>query len=130
MSTIDDLKKTLDEGFNIAREGVAYAAERAEDLSQVAALRVKIFSLRRRIERLHTELGEAAYRLAAAKGDVWADATVKKAVKEIAELESKVDELFARLDSFSMRASRGAKQARPQPKTAARPGTARRRKKS
>ncbi len=111
MSTMEDLKKTLDEGLNIARESVAFAAERAEDLSRVAALRLQIFAARRRVERLYGEIGEAVYRLAGAKGDVWSDAAVKKAVKEIAALEAKVNELFAKLDALSTRAGRGRKRA-------------------
>jgi len=106
MASMDDLKKTLDEGLTIARNGVTYLAERAEDASRVAALRVRIFSLRRRIEETYAELGEAVYGKAAAKGDVWADPAVKKGVKEIAELEGKVNELFAKLETLNTRTTR------------------------
>jgi hypothetical protein len=106
MASMEDLKKTLDEGINIAREGVTYLAERAEDASRVATLRVRIFSLRRRIEETYAELGEAVYAKVGAKGDVWANPAVKKAVKEIAELEAKVNELFAKLDTLTARATR------------------------
>jgi len=126
MSTIEDLKKKLDEGLNIAREGVAYAAERAEDLSRVASLRLQIFALRRRIERLHADIGEVVYRLADAKGDVWSNPAVKKTVKDIAALEAKVNELFAKLDALSTRKPRGRAAAGD---PAARPAAARRRRK-
>jgi len=43
MASMDDFKKTLDEGLTIARNGVTYLAERAEDASRVAGLRVRIF---------------------------------------------------------------------------------------
>ncbi len=106
MASMDDIKKTLDEGLTIARNGVTYLAERAEDASRIAGLRVRIFSLRRRIEETYAELGEAVYGKAGAKGDVWTDPAVKKAVKEIAELEGKVNELFAKLDDLNARTVR------------------------
>lgn len=118
MASMDDFKKTLDEGLTIARNGVTYLAERAEDASRVAALRLRIFSLRRRIDETYAELGEAVYGKAPSKGDVWADAAVKKAVKEIAELEGKVNELFAKLDTLTARATR--REARTQPGGSAR----------
>jgi len=111
MATMDDLKKTLDDGLNIAKEGVAYVTERAEDLSRVAALRLRIFALRRNIERLYGELGETVYRKAAAKGNVWDDAAAKKTVKEIAGLEAKVNDLFAKLDTLTHQAARRARAA-------------------
>ena len=108
MPTIDEIKKSFDEGFSIAKEGVTYMAERAEDVSRIAAVRLRIFALRRRIDEAHAELGAAAYRYAGAKGEIWADATVKKAVKELGAMEEKLNELFAKLDTLTHRAARRA----------------------
>ena len=47
MSRVDDWKKTLDEGVDLAREGLAFVAEKAEDASRVAALRIKTFGATR-----------------------------------------------------------------------------------
>ena len=105
MAKMDDFKKTLEQGVNLAREGVAYAAERAEDLSHAAALRLRIFGLRRRIERHYAELGAAVYYLLAKKADVGADASVKKHVKNIKALEAEVNKLFAQLTDVSRKAS-------------------------
>ena len=98
---MDDIKKTFEKGVSIAKDGVTYAAARAEDLSVAAALRLRIFARRRRIERLFAELGERAYKLALAKADVGANAAVKKHVKKIAALEHEVDELFKELEKLS-----------------------------
>lgn len=106
MPTIDEIRKSLDEGLNIAKESVAYMAERAEDVSRIAALRLRIFGLRRRVEQAYAELGEAVYARAAAKGDVWADAAVKKIVKDVAALEEKLNEFFAKLETLSHQAAR------------------------
>lgn len=105
MAKMDDFKKTLEQGFSIAREGVAYAAERAEDLSLAAALRLRIFGLRRRIERHYAELGAAVYYLLGKKADVSADASVKKHVKNIKALEAEVNRLFAQVTDVSHKAS-------------------------
>jgi hypothetical protein len=126
MVKMDDWKKTLDEGLAIARDSVAYAAGRAEDVSRVAALRLRIFTLRRRIEHFYGVLGEAVYGLAAKKGDVWANAAVRKTVKEIATLEAKVNELFAQLEKKAHEAGRRATAAEGGPKAAGRKRTRRR----
>jgi phosphoglycerate-specific signal transduction histidine kinase len=126
MAYADDIKKTIEKGVSIAKEGVAYAAARAEDLSLAAALRIRIFALRRRMERLFGELGETAFQLTAKNADVRADASAKKYVKKIAALEREVDGLFEELDALSRksrgvrrrpatkkRAAAGAKKTRP-----------------
>ncbi len=121
MPTIDKIKESFDEGFSIAKESVAYMAERAEDVSRIAAVRLRIFGLRRRIEQAHAELGAAVYARAAAKSDVWADAGVKKAVKDLAALEEKLNELFAKLDALAREAARRSGATRPPTAKAASP---------
>jgi hypothetical protein len=119
MAKMDDIKKTLEQGVSIAREGVAYAAERAEDLSLAAALRLRIFGLRRRIERYYAELGAAAYFLLEKKADVSTDAAVKKHVKNIKALEAEVNKLFAQLAQVSRKkAPAGGRAAKAQGKKA------------
>jgi hypothetical protein len=98
MAKMDDLKKTVEEGVSLAKEGVAYAVERAEDLSLHAAVRVRIFALRRRLERAYAELGENVYRLRSRGAEALADGAVKRQLKKIAKLETDVDELFAELE--------------------------------
>ena len=117
---MDDIKKTFEKGVSIAKDGVTYAAARAEDLSVAAALRLRIFAHRRRIERLFAELGERAYTLALAKADVGANAAVKKHVKKIAALEREVDELFKELEKLSGKS--GGARGRPAKKKPARKG--------
>jgi hypothetical protein len=120
MAKMDDIKKTFEQGVSIAREGVAYAAERAEDLSLAAALRLRIFGLRRRIERHYAELGAAVYFLLDKKADVSADAAVKKHVKNIKGLEAEVDKLFAQLTGVSQKKTSGkGRAAKSQKKKAA-----------
>ncbi|UCH77541.1 MAG: hypothetical protein JSU81_07320 [Candidatus Coatesbacteria bacterium] len=98
MATMDDLKKTVEEGVSLAREGVAYAVERAEDLSLHAAVRVRIFALRRRLERAYAELGENVYRLRSRGAEALADGGVKRQLKEITKLEKEIDASFAELE--------------------------------
>jgi len=111
MVQMNDIKKTFEKGVSIAKEGVTYAAARAEDLSLAAALRLRIFAHRRRIERLFAELGERAYQLSLAKADVNADAAVKRHVKKIAALEREVDKLFKDIEKLSRKS--GGSRRRP-----------------
>jgi hypothetical protein len=101
MVQIDEIKKTLEKGVNIAKEGVTYAAARAEDLSLAAALRLRIFALRRHVERHLLELGETVYRLSSKGADVGAAAPVKTHVKKVAALEREIDGLFKELEKIS-----------------------------
>ena len=117
MVQMDDIKKTFEKGVSIAKESVTYAAARAEDLSRAAALRLRIFAHRRRIERLFAELGERAYNLSLAKADVGADAAVKRHVKKIGALERDVDKLFKELEKLSRK---GGARRRPAKKKTAR----------
>ena len=128
MAKMDDFKKTLEQGVSLAREGVAYAAERAEDLSHAAALRLRIFGLRRRIERHYAELGAAVYYLLAKKADVGADASVKKHVKNIKALEAEVNKLFAQLTDVSRKASPRKGRASKSQKKKAAPGRPKKRR--
>jgi hypothetical protein len=117
MVQMDDIKKTFEKGVSVAKEGVTYAAARAEDLSRAAALRLRIFAHRRRIERLFAELGERAYKLSLAKADVGANAAVKRHVKKIGTLEREVDKLFKELEKLSRKGG-GARRQPAKKKTA------------
>jgi hypothetical protein len=101
MVEMDEIKKTLEKGVSIAKEGVTYAAARAEDLSLAAALRLRIFALRRRMERNLLELGETVFRLWSKGGDIGAAAPVKTQAKKIAALEREIDDLFKEIEKMS-----------------------------
>lgn len=118
---MEDIRKTI-------KEGVAYAAEKAEELSRAAALRLRVFALRRRIERLFTELGETVYNLSAGGADVRAHAGVKRKVKNIAALEREVEKAFAQLEKLSRRTGAARRQTKTKKKTKTRTAAPKRRK--
>lgn len=134
MAKMDDLKKTVEEGVSLAKEGVAYAVERAEDLSLHAAVRVRIFALRRRLERAFAELGETVYHLRARGAAALDDGAVKRQLKEIAQLEKEIDASFAELEragrprAASSRKTGAAAQRQPGAKARSRTGARKRRK--
>jgi len=121
MADLEDIRKTI-------KEGVAYAAEKAEELSRAAALRLRIFALRRRIERLFAELGETVYILAGEGADVRANAGVKKKIKNIASLERDVEKIFAQLEKLSRRTGAARRQTKTKKKTKTRTAKPKRRK--
>jgi NOL1/NOP2/fmu family ribosome biogenesis protein len=100
MVEMHEIKKTLEKGVSIAKEGVTYAAARAEDLSLAAALRLRIFALRRRMERHLLELGETVYRSWSKGADI-GGASVKAQAKKIAALEREIDGLFKDIEKMS-----------------------------
>ena len=120
MADLEDIRKTI-------KEGVAYAAEKAEELSRAAALRLRIFALRRRIERLFAELGETVYILAGGGADLRANAGVKKKIKNIAALEREVEKTFAQLEKLSRRTGAARRQTRTKKKTKTRTAKPKRR---
>jgi hypothetical protein len=128
MVQMDDIKKTLEKGVSIAKDGVTYAAARAEDLSLAASLRLRIFGRRRHIERLFAELGERAYQLSQAKADIGGDAAVKRHVRKIAKLEREVEGLFKELEKLSRKS--GGARGGPAKKKAARPSPKKTRKRA
>lgn len=105
MVHMNEIKRTIEKGVSIAKEGVTYAAARAEDLSLNAAVRLRIFALRRHIERHLVELGETVYLLSSKGADVGAAAAVKTHVKKIAALEREVDGLFKELEKLSRKSA-------------------------
>ncbi len=107
---MEDIRKTI-------KEGVFYAAGKAEELSRAAALRLRIFALRRRTERLFTELGETVYILAGEAADVRANAGVKRKLKKIAALEREVEKTFAQLEKLSRRTRAARRQTKTKKKT-------------
>ncbi|NIT36997.1 MAG: hypothetical protein GTN49_10960 [candidate division Zixibacteria bacterium] len=121
MADFEDIKKTI-------KDGVTYAAERAEKLSRAAALRLRIFALRRRIERLFAELGETVYILAGEGADVRTNAGVKKKIKNIAALEREVEKIFAQLEKLSRRKRAARRQTATKKKTKTRTAAPKRRK--
>jgi|GEM_PF-1785616 len=102
MVDVDRFWKGFEEGYEVAREGVLYAAELAEDASVRAGVRLKIFTKKRRLERSFALLGKTVYNLHKEKKDnVMASAKVKSGLKEIKSLEADILKMLKRLEKES-----------------------------
>jgi len=63
MGLLDGFLKGFEEGYDLAKDGVSFAAEKAEDMSYSARVKLRIFGLKRKIDRSYTTLGRAVYTL-------------------------------------------------------------------
>lgn len=130
MSRVNDWKKTLDEGMDLAREGIAFVAEKAEDASRIAALRLKIFGLQRRMERYYAELGQIAFESLDPRKNLWDDPAAQRIAKEITALQTRVNDLFAQIQTVGRRGPTRRRSApEPQPRPAANAKSSSRRRK-
>ena len=102
MVDVDRFWKGFEEGYEVAREGVRYAAGLAEDASVRAGIRLKIFTRKRQLERGFTLLGKTVYSLHKEKKvNVMASPKVKSGLKEIKTLEAEILKLLKRLEKES-----------------------------
>jgi len=100
MVDVDRFWKGFEEGYEVAREGVLYAAELAEDASVRAGMRLKIFTKKRQLERGFAILGKTVYELhTGKKADVMAAPKVKSGLKEIKTLEAEILKMLKRLET-------------------------------
>lgn len=115
MAGIDRFWKGFEEGYEVAREGILYAAELAEDASKRAGTRLKIFTKKRQIERNYASLGKTVYGLyKEKKKNIIGTSKVKAAFKEIKTLEDDILKLLKKLEKEEAKAvAKPAKKKRP-----------------
>lgn len=122
MVDVDRFWKGFEEGYEVAREGVRYAAGLAEDASVRAGIRLKIFTKKRQLERSFTLLGKTVNSLHKEKRvNVMASPKVKSGLKEIKTLEAEILKMLKKLEKESTekpaRKKRAAKTTKPRRKT-------------
>jgi hypothetical protein len=102
MGLLDGFLKGFEEGYEMAKDGVTFAAEKAEDMSYAARLKLRIFGLKRKIDRYHMTLGRSVYTLFKAGEDKPLDNDkVGKLLGDIAATEEEVLTLLKELEQLS-----------------------------
>lgn len=102
MGLLDGFLKGFEEGYDLAKDGVSYAAEKAEDMSYSARVKLRIFGMKRKIDRSYTTLGRAVYTLFKAGEDKPLDnEKVGKLLGDIAAMEEEILALLKELEELS-----------------------------
>jgi hypothetical protein len=118
MVDADRFWKGFEEGYAVAREGLLYAAELAEDASMRAGIRLKIFTKKRQIERNCALLGKIIYGLHKEKKEnIIGAPKVKTILKEIKTLETEMLKLLEKLEKEE--SEQVKKKSRKKPRRAA-----------
>lgn len=100
MGLLDGFLKGFEEGYDLAKEGVTFAAEKAEDMSYAARIKLRIFGLKRKIDRNYTTLGRSIYTLfKTGEPKPMDNEKVGKLLADTAALEEEVLALLKELES-------------------------------
>ncbi len=85
-----DLKKAVEEGWTVVKDGAKVAAEKSEEVAKTGKLKYKAHMLHKDVEKLFADLGGIIYDLAngRSKKNPFSNPEVKRLVKEIAQLEN------------------------------------------
>lgn len=112
MVDMDRFWKGFEEGYEVAKEGILYAAELAEGASARARVKMKIFAKKRRMERYYAALGMAVYEMSkAGKANPLEKPDVKANIRQIEKLEADILNLLKDLEKGDRRTTKRKKPA-------------------
>ncbi|NOZ25446.1 MAG: hypothetical protein GXO94_05075 [Nitrospirae bacterium] len=110
-----DIKKGIDEGLHVFKEGTTVIKKRAETLSDDVKSKVKIFELKQKIQVHLTDLGGRVYEIASDKRrNPLTNEKVKSIVEKIKKIEAQIEKLEAKAAkkaAASTTARKGARKA-------------------
>lgn len=101
-SLLDQIKKSLEESYDIVRDGAATVIDRAEDFGKISKLRFDIRQLSTRVEKKLTILGDAVFPHLV-KNDVEMlkdNPAIKLVVEEIQDLNLQISEKQKDIDKL------------------------------
>ncbi len=90
----EDLKKNLQEGIDVFREGSSVFTEKIEQLTGEGKKKYKVFNLNMKVQEEFTKLGGEVYDLISAKSkQPLANRKVKSIISRISRLETQINKL-------------------------------------
>ncbi len=95
------LKKAVDEGWLVVREGAKVAEEKTKGVAKVGKLKYQVYTLQRRAEKYMTEIGGQVYDMSATPSEnplsspdiIDLVESVKEIEGEIKRLEGEIEEM-------------------------------------
>jgi hypothetical protein len=101
-SLLDQIKKSLEESYDVVRDGAATVIDRAEDFGKISKLRFDIRQLSTRVEKKLTILGDAVFpHLVKNDVDMLKDnPAIKLVVEEIQDLNLQITEKQKQIDKL------------------------------
>ena len=119
----NDLKKAVEEGWTVVKDGAKVAAEKSEEVAKTGKLKYKAHILHKDAEKLFADLGGIIYDLAngSSKKNPLSNPEVKRLVKEIGQLEnnaSNMEDDIKKIKKHMAKSSSKATQPKAQAKAA------------
>ncbi len=88
-----DLQRGVKEGLEAVREGATAVRRKTEELTAEGKRRLKIYDLKKTVQREITELGGRVYDLKSKTGNPYLDTKVKGTIGRIRKLEDRIEKL-------------------------------------
>ena len=101
-SLLDDIRKTLEESYDLVRDGASTMIEKAEDFGKISKIKFEIRQLSSGVEKKLTILGDAVFPHLL-KNDVEAlkdNPAIKLLVEELQDLNKQVDDKQKEVDKL------------------------------
>ncbi|MFC2088689.1 hypothetical protein ACFLSX_03730 [Calditrichota bacterium] len=99
---LDKIRKTLEEGYDVFRDGATTAIDKAEDFGKISKLKFEVKQQSANVEKKLTILGDAIYPYLL-KNDVEAlkdNSAVKIILDEIKEMNSEIEDKQKQIDDI------------------------------
>lgn len=92
MALWDKVKKYMEEGVDVLKEGASVVAEKTGELAKIGKIKMEIMNLNRKINNCFNEIGGKLYHLKVEgkQDEINSDARISKLVEEIKKLEEEV----------------------------------------
>jgi hypothetical protein len=88
-----DLQRGVKEGMEAVREGASAVRKKTEELTEEGKRRLKVYDLKKTVQREIAELGGRVYDLKAKTKNPYLDAKVKGTMTRIRKLEDRIEKL-------------------------------------
>jgi hypothetical protein len=97
---LDTIRKTLEEGYDVVKDGALNIVEKAEDFGKINMFKFEIRQLSSAIEKKLAVLGDAVlpYLIKGSMDNVQENQTIKGTVKEIQDLNKQIDSKRKEID--------------------------------
>lgn len=113
-----DLKKAVEEGWTVVKDGARVAAEKSEEVAKTGKLRYKAHVLHKDVEKIFADLGGRIFDLAngPSKKDPLSNPEVKRLIEEIRALENETKLMNKDLVDIKNHKKKGSPKASTAPK--------------
>ncbi len=107
----DELKRAMEEGWLVVKEGAKVAAVKTEDMAKIGKLRYQVYGLNRKAEKHLTEIGGRVYDMAKPPWEnPLSDQEILRLVEEVKKVEEDIKRIEAEISRLKGREEEGDKE--------------------